>query len=229
MTRKDTILVAVLINAGLLIVLFATASKSSDSNIATKVEESTPFSAIEVPVHSEFKPDVAIDLMSANAKVEQEAHPEVRFEPREIEVLPQTQTETPVASSEAPIESVHNQPKLSEHIVQKGQVLEKIAKMHHVGVDAIMATNHLSTTQLKIGQVLKIPAQKVASTTSTPSVEIHKVAESAEAKYYVVQPGDSPWTIAVKNKIKVEDLLRLNQLDQAKAKKLKPGTKLRIQ
>ncbi len=44
-----------------------------------------------------------------------------------------------------------------------------------------------------------------------------------------MKKGDSPWTIAVKNQMKVEDLLKLNNLNEAQAKRLKPGDQLRIQ
>lgn len=48
-------------------------------------------------------------------------------------------------------------------------------------------------------------------------------------KYYTVKNGDNPWTIAVKNHMKVDELLKLNHLDADKAKRLKPGDQLRIQ
>lgn len=229
MNRKDTILVAVLINAGLLIVLFATATKPGDVNMATKVDEANTFTSVEVPVHSETKPEVSLDLSQASAKIESE----VRFEPREIEIIGTPENgnshETSLAAPvEAPQESIQTQPQFNQHIVEKGQVLEKIAKMHHTQVEAIMTANQLTTSQLKIGQVLKIPTAKAVKTATTTLPEKNS-GDTSQAKYYIVKPGDSPWTIAVKNKIKVEDLLRLNQLDQAKAKKLKPGDKLRIQ
>ena len=46
--------------------------------------------------------------------------------------------------------------------------------------------------------------------------------------FYIVKPGDNPWTISMKHRMKVEDLLRLNNLDDKKAKRLRPGDKLRI-
>ena len=46
---------------------------------------------------------------------------------------------------------------------------------------------------------------------------------------YTVQQGDNPWTIAKKCKISVETLLRLNHLDEVKAKNLKIGQILIIQ
>jgi hypothetical protein len=59
-----------------------------------------------------------------------------------------------------------------------------------------------------------------------PKTSESKVVD--EGKYYIVKSGDNPWSIAIKNHIKFDELLRLNHLDEEKAKKLKPGDKLRI-
>ena len=55
-----------------------------------------------------------------------------------------------------------------------------------------------------------------------------KTEKIETAKYYTVKPGDNPWTIAMKHHIKVDDLLKMNDLDNHKAKKLRPGDKLKI-
>jgi len=82
---------------------------------------------------------------------------------------------------------------------------------------------------LRIGQVLKIPPKTaIISTASSPASPPSQSAASTP-KHYIVKNGDNPWTIAVKNHMKVEDLLKLNNLDQEKARKLKPGDKLIIQ
>ncbi len=109
--------------------------------------------------------------------------------------------------------------------VKKGDVLEKIAKNNHSSVSAIMKANNLSSTQLKIGQVLKIPTNAPLASSSTPA----KVVENKGAEeFYVVKEGDSPWVIASKNHVKLEELLQLNQLDEQKARRLRPGDRIRI-
>lgn len=70
-----------------------------------------------------------------------------------------------------------------------------------------------------------IVRQEPIKPVETKQVEA-KVQE--EGKYYIVKSGDNPWSIAIKNHIKFDELLRLNHLDEDKAKKLKPGDKLRI-
>ncbi len=117
--------------------------------------------------------------------------------------------------------------------VKKGDVLEKIARQHRTSVDAIIACNQLSSTNLRIGQTLKIPNKKagpVQAQTTSFAAQAERSAEFTDGhKYYTVKTGDNPWTIAVKNHMKVEELLKLNSLDQEKARKLKPGDKLIIQ
>ncbi|HSX13751.1 MAG TPA: LysM domain-containing protein [Chlamydiales bacterium] len=46
-------------------------------------------------------------------------------------------------------------------------------------------------------------------------------------EYYIVKVGDNPWGIAMKHHMKLEELLKLNQLNEEKARKLKPGDRLR--
>lgn len=69
------------------------------------------------------------------------------------------------------------------------------------------------------------PAQPVKKTQPATQEKPNKVAEKV---YYTVQAGENPWTIARKNKMKVDDLLKLNNLNKQTAKKLRPGDKLRV-
>ena len=57
--------------------------------------------------------------------------------------------------------------------VKKGDVLERIARQNNVSVSDIMKINKLTSTRLKIGQVLKLPSagssKAAATATSTGS------------------------------------------------------------
>jgi LysM repeat protein len=46
--------------------------------------------------------------------------------------------------------------------------------------------------------------------------------------FYTVKEGDNPWTIAKKNNIPLATLLKINQLNEEKARRLKPGDRLKI-
>ncbi|MGR3973373.1 MAG: LysM peptidoglycan-binding domain-containing protein [Candidatus Rhabdochlamydia sp.] len=206
MSRRDTVIIAILLNAGLLIILFTTSLRPE------KVEQPSP----AVTVIASHQPQVAQEIVTKAVVPSAVSHDPLDevIEHYITPNIPLQQEAIPSSSQEG-----HNRLKgVRDVIVKKGDVLEKIAKQYHVTVSDIIELNQLSSTNLKIGQVLKLPAPtKVAA-----------AASSLEEGYYIVKAGDNPWTIAVKHRIKVEDLLRLNQLNEESAKRLKTGDKLRI-
>lgn len=235
MNRRDTIIIAVLLNAGLLIVLFATSLKSD------KVEEQMPaitvlasnqpetkepkMTSSSTPVHTLASTD-HVDQVIQQYVTPQVANT-VDSNPNFLADLQAFTTPsnagsmaTTEAGITAPANVTETDSNYKEVKVKKGDVLERIARQNHVMVSEIMKANKLTSTRLKIGQVLKIPVKGSTSSVSPVS--------STEAQYYTVKAGDNPWTIAVKHHMKVEELLKLNDLDEQKAKKLKAGDKIRI-
>jgi len=65
------------------------------------------------------------------------------------------------------------------YVVKSGDTLTKIAKAHGVTVKLIQSENNLSTTQIKVGQKLKIPAKAGAST--IPVTPLPPMAPAAPA------------------------------------------------
>ena len=55
------------------------------------------------------------------------------------------------------------------YVVKSGDNLTKIARAHHVKVKALEAANGLSTTQIKVGEKLKIPAAEAVAAPVTPA------------------------------------------------------------
>lgn len=47
-------------------------------------------------------------------------------------------------------------------------------------------------------------------------------------EWYTIKSGDNPWKIAKTQKIKFDDLLKLNGLNEERARNLKPGDRIRI-
>lgn len=235
MSRRDTIIVAALINAGLLIVLFVSALKNQeDSEKLVLKKEAPDLINSEVIVRTEPKKMIGDEveqvlkqytqqdpLQIPVAAVVPEA-PVVHSFAEDLQVFAQ---ETPLAATIQPAVLQEETPAVIEVKVKKGDVLEKIARHHNTSVSEIMKLNHLSSTQLKIGQVLKISSK--GNLKSPPKVEAI-VAESGPSKFYSVKAGDNLWTIAVKNHVKVEDLLKVNNMTEEKARKLKPGDQIRI-
>ena len=206
MNRRDTILIAVLVNMALLVVLFVLAIKPSTpieiAKVSLQGERKTEKHAV---LEEKGSLDQVDNLLSKFVAQEVKSQAEILTQPLQIEAI--------------------SDPEAKEIIVKQGDSLDKIAKNHHTTVSAIMKLNRLIDSRLHIGQILYVPKNEEILPEAKPVVSSNK----GEGKYYIVKHGDNPWTIAIKNGIKVEELLKLNNLDESKAKKLKPGDKLRIQ
>ncbi len=216
MNRRDLIIVAVLINCGLLIALFVGSVRSDrhteyhsfENSMAQESSEGLNLSSKEIRKEGDQTDQLIKEFTEKTAEKE-----------KTVVAVP-VPVLTPPAKTEIPTPTaVSRVAKEKSVTVEKGDVLEKIAKSHGVKVDDIMRINDMKDSQLQVGQVLKIPGK------SAPQ---KKESAAESAKYYIVKEGDSPWTIAQKNGIQVDKLLRLNNMDEAKAKKLRPGDKLRI-
>ncbi|MCB1085148.1 MAG: LysM peptidoglycan-binding domain-containing protein [Chlamydiia bacterium] len=220
MNRRDIIIVAVLINAGLLVTLFVSSLKreselplvmneNKEVEIAQLLPPSKPGSDQVDQVISQYT------AMTKKEESEKEAPPAPVLTPKvKEEVSRPAASPVPKPTPKAPSHPPHR-----VVTVEKGDVLEKIARSHGVSVDEIMKLNDLKNSQLQIGQELKLPGK-------TQKSQGEKKEDGS--KYYVVKGGDNPWTIARKNHMKVEELLRLNNMDEEKAKRLRPGDRLKI-
>lgn len=219
MNRKNTILIAVLVNAGLLAVLLIAAlttqedplpspSMMAEAPLLPKFDEPPLFRAA-LPLREEIVLADPIQVVAPSHEPEPIVH---QLPP----LLPeQTLAAVPMAVTPPAISS--------EWTVKKGDTLEKIAKAHQTTVDGLIKLNHLTNSFLKVGQVLKIPTEKVLA-----KVLPEKKSGPTGPEYYTMKVGDNPWAIAMKHHMKVEELLRLNGLNEERARKLKPGDRLRI-
>ena len=82
----------------------------------------------------------------------------------------------------------------NEYVVKKGDTLYGIANKYNVSVDNLKSYNNLSTDSLSIGQIIKIPDNKVSS------------------NEYVVKSGDSLYSISRKYGVSVDELMSVNNL-----------------
>lgn len=99
--------------------------------------------------------------------------------------------------------------------VKRGDNLWKIARKFGTTTKNIMATNKLRSTNLSIGQTLKLSSAKQSITAKSGTT------------IYKVKSGDSPFSIAKKHKMNLNRFLALNKLD--KRSKIYPGQKLIIE
>ncbi|MBR2345127.1 MAG: LysM peptidoglycan-binding domain-containing protein [Lentisphaeria bacterium] len=119
------------------------------------------------------------------------------------------------------------------YIVKRGDTPERIARKHKVSLSVFMKVNNLdeaSARRLRIGQKLIIPGKNAIA--PTPRTKNRKsaatVAPTLENGKYVVKSGDTPERIARRLKVKLSDLLQVNNLDEASARRLQIGQKLII-
>ena len=216
MNRKDTIMMAVVVNAVLLTALFVSAIRKTP---AEPVLEAQPVAIVEpkeekvIKVASGDAIDEALKDFSEQAKEApvQKTTSKIDFA-KELEAI----TKAAVQKTEKTAPPPARRDGMLEVTVVSGDSLAKLASRHGTTVEAISTANQLKTTVLQIGQKLQIPSKGTAQKTSS------------EDSYYIVKQGDNPWTIAVKNQIKVDELLRLNNLNEEKARRLRPGDRLRI-
>ncbi|ALZ75091.1 LysM peptidoglycan-binding domain-containing protein [Rheinheimera sp. F8] len=102
--------------------------------------------------------------------------------------------------------------------VRNGDSLGSIAAKNHTSVKTLRQLNRLKSDQLKVGQVLQLPAVK--------SSEQALARSSRKAQTYQVKAGESLWTIAQKLRIDSEELRLFNQLQSGVH--LQPGQSLQV-
>lgn len=267
MSRKDTIIIAVLINAGLLALLFMMAINTDEEKIGDHTEmsqslvvnqpsptpssSSSPLPPMQVPLPAvladasaadevdNFLKDLTTNDLSQSNFLDEDGMVELESDaPMSVSQV----SNNPVVLDESKIPP---DSRFVEVTVKRGDALEKIARSNGTTVEVIKKINNLSTSKLKIGQVLRIPlpekataqqssgASKSSSTIASTSNSQKAPAESKptasnEPQYYTIKSGDNPWKIARQFQVKFDDLLKLNGLDEEKARNLKVGDKIRV-
>lgn len=132
--------------------------------------------------------------------------------------------------------------------VRPGDTLYSLSRQHGVSVNDLKAANNLSSNSLQPGQHLHLPSGSrahYATETARPprenyeTVAVRPVQQAANAssepaadapsdwnRTYTVRPGDSMYSIARQNGVKLADLERNNGI--ADSRKVKPGTVLKV-
>lgn len=248
MNRRNTMIIAAAVNAVLLAVLFITARHSEPEieyspkiapikilepvpiveKASEKLEKkpeviAKPAQIIRNPVVSKpvvSKAELAAQFADKNLTSGKEPPASSQEPSLAPEVVEASAPEIPVVPAQS-VDKVAEKETFSTVVVKKGDFLERIARANHTTVSALMQLNDLSSTQLQIGQVLRVPK------TQKPEKDLQVKTPNPE-DFYVVKEGDSPWAIALSNGIRLDELLKLNGLDEQKARKLRPGDRLRI-
>ena len=233
MTRKDLIIISSLVNAGILALLFMLATGNDDTvaesqhgmaPIAEAIAETSNPSP-QKEEHAFAAKEEDFDAISSNflademeATFGQDEEGYIPLEKKPEKVVQQAQESQSDASSE-----------YLEIKVKKGDALEKIARNNGTTVEAIKQANNLSSVKLSIGQTLRIPITKGTTAKQGSSQPVAAApAQNAEPLYHTVKVGDSPWKIAKQYQVSMEDILKLNDLNESQARNLKIGEKIRV-
>jgi len=110
-----------------------------------------------------------------------------------------------------------------EHVVRKGDSLWIIAKKYGTTTKRIQDLNHLTSSDLHIGQTLVISPKAGAPARA----EAGRSKGSESTTVYEVRPGDNAFVIAKKHNMSLERLLDINRLDTRTT--IYPGQKLTIE
>lgn len=254
MNRKDTIIIAVLINAGLLALLFMMAINTDEEKIRDHSEmqqviaENQPAQPqpqtlpqnpvpVQMPtIMADSSPTDEVDSflkdLTSNGNFSQSSL-------LDDDNMADLESDTPIAAAPAaPEESkAPAEQRIVEVTVKRGDALEKIARANGTTIEAIKKANNMSSSKLAIGQVLRVPVSTKANAQPSPSqpkssqavaTNAPKAPASNEPVYYTIKSGDNPWKIARQFQVKFDDLLKLNGLDEDKARNLKVGDKIRV-
>jgi LysM repeat protein len=113
---------------------------------------------------------------------------------------------TPAMASGLGSDSVQGQ---TVHTVQPGENLFRIALRYGTTIEAIRSANGLSSNVIRTGQRLVIPRGGAASPSSSPS-------GSSASGAYVVQRGDTLFSIAMRHGVTTSALMQANNLGGSK-------------
>lgn len=106
-----------------------------------------------------------------------------------------------IPSKETTTPSAPTTPSTNTYTVKKGDTLYSIARDNNTTVDTLKTLNNLTTTNLSIGQTLKLPT-KSSSPSSTPNTLT-----------YTIKKGDTLYGIATKYNTTISAIKSLNNLD----------------
>jgi membrane-bound lytic murein transglycosylase D len=173
-------------------------NKDTLKAVAVSAEATPSFEKIEIP--TEMKPVDSVEIVQESTKTESV-------------FTSQADSLKTIKIEPAPIPKMH-------HIVQAGETLYAIAKMHQVGVMDLVNWNKLDLQQgIKPGQVLKLSENHVIATSTQsqkPSKEV----------LHEVRSSDTLFSIARQYGVTIKELMDWNE---KKDFSLGVGEKLKIQ
>ncbi len=122
------------------------------------------------------------------------------------------------------------------HEVKRGETMAEIARKYGVSVDAIRASNNMSSNTLRVGQSLMIPVSSRSlpsvvvlasnSPAPKPAVSAWSAAGAKVPVIHRVRSGETLWSIARRYGVLVSQIVEWNLLETGEVLKL--GQRLRV-
>lgn len=103
-------------------------------------------------------------------------------------------------------------PEYINYTVKRGDSLYSIARIYNTTIESIMQDNGLKTENLTIGQNLKI-RKKLNEMVEECFGEEYMPIEETNKEEYIVQKGDTLYSIAKKYNLNVQELINTNNLE----------------
>ncbi len=202
-------------------------SDELSSDTATITGDTAPILPAVAPVSMPTLPPVVTAPQSSSTEAEEITAVEVT-EP----VVKPIVTPAPVAvvtpQAELPMVVVRN----IKHKIVAGDTWYSLAKKHNISIEQLRAANPVDGKSNKVyaGKTVLIPVYGKAPAGSTAAVVNKPVAktESKTSKLYTVVAGDTISRIATKNKVSMDTILKLNNIEKKDAGKIRIGQQLKL-
>ncbi len=94
----------------------------------------------------------------------------------------------------------------TRYFVQAGDTLSSLAMRYGTTIESIMSFNRMKTNRIIVGKTINLPIH------NTSSASTYENNRSVKPKIYTVKEGDSLSVIALRYKVSVRNLRRMNQL-----------------
>lgn len=112
------------------------------------------------------------------------------------------------------------------HRVEPGQGLRQIARLYRTSPERLVEVNRLRRWRLSQGMELLVPVSQRVEEKRPPVELVRGPRQEPDQAVHVVRRGDTLWGIAIKYRVGVKTLARLNGLDPADV--LRPGDRLKL-
>ncbi|KYG64563.1 LysM peptidoglycan-binding domain-containing protein [Bdellovibrio bacteriovorus] len=176
------------------------------------------------------------DFKALNPKYKGEVAP-VKGSELVLRIPPGTSEQALIAANESVVSSVQfvaDSGDTQVYRIRRGDTLSTVARRYRTTVAYLRDLNDLPRRKpLRVGMRIQVPDRTPLRDRSTSTMlakksktETRSVSVSTDGRYYIVQQGDSLFTIARKYSTSVSELQRLNQIKRGRT--LKVGMKLRV-